>query len=109
MNSGKIKFLIDEQKAKNKLLTTKAGQAMDSSARAVYLMPFTLTTILREQMLNLVEENEGVNILLKRVSRAVPKDRFSAFIYGLYYIKQEEDRTRKRRGKRDIKKLMFFS
>ena len=28
-----------------------------------YLKPFTLTTILREQMLNLVEENEGVNIL----------------------------------------------
>ena len=109
MSSGKIKFLIDEQQAKNKLLATKAGQGMDSSQRSVYLMPFTLTTILREQMLNLVEENEGVNILLKRVSRAIPKDRFSAFIYGLYYIKQEEDRTRKRRGKRNIKDFMFFS
>ena len=71
-------------------------------------MPFTLTTILREQMLNLVEENEGVNILLKRVSRAIPKDRFSAFIYGLYYIKQEEEKRKKRRG-RDIQKFLFFS
>jgi hypothetical protein len=33
--------------------------------RAEYLKPFVLTTALREQMLNLVEENEGVNIILK--------------------------------------------
>lgn len=108
LNSGKIKFLIDEQQAKVKLMSTKRGQAMDSSARAMELMPFTLTTILREQMLNLVEENEGVNILLKRVSKTVPKDRFSAFIYGLYYIKQEEDRSRKKK-KRNIKDMMFFT
>lgn len=108
LNSGKIKFLIDEQQAKVKLMSTKRGQAMDSSARAMELMPFTLTTILREQMLNLVEENEGVNILLKRVSKTVPKDRFSAFIYGLYYIKQEEDRNRKKK-KRNIKDMMFFT
>ena len=107
LNSGRIKFLIDEQQAKVKLMGTKRGQAMDSNARAMELMPFTLTTILREQMLNLVEENEGVNILLKRVSKSVPKDRFSAFIYGLYYIKQEEDRSRKKK-KRNIKDLMFF-
>ena len=108
MNSGKIKFLIDEQQAKVKLMSTKKGQEMDASKRATELMPFTLTTILREQMLNLVEENEGVNIILKRVSRSVPKDRFSAFIYGLYYIKLEEDRTRKKK-KRGLSGLMLFS
>ena len=108
MNSGKIKFLIDEQQAKVKLMSTKKGQEMDAAKRAVELQPFTLTTILREQMLNLVEENEGVNIILKRVSRSVPKDRFSAFIYGLYYIKLEEDRTRKKK-KRGIAGMMLFS
>ena len=106
MNSGKVKFLIDEQQAKTKLLSTKAGQAMDNSARSTYLMPFTLTTILREQMLNLVEENEGVNIILKRVSRNVPKDRFSAFVYGMYYIKQDEDKGRKRK-RRSIKDCRY--
>ena len=106
--SGKIKFLIDEGQAKIKLMSTKVGQNMDADKRADYLMPFTLTTILREQMLNLVEENEGVNIILKQSSRSIPKDKFSAFEYGLYYIKQEEDRKKKRK-KRNIADMMFFT
>ena len=106
--SGKIKFLIDENQAKIKLMSTKNGQNMDNNKRADYLMPFTLTTILREQMLNLVEENEGVNIILKQSNRSIKKDKFSAFEYGLYYIKQEEDR-RKKKKKRNIGDMMFFT
>jgi hypothetical protein len=108
LSSGKIKFLIDETQAKAKLLATKMGQAMDANKRADYLKPFTLTTILREQMLNLVEENEGVNIILKQSSKGIKKDKFSAFEYGLYYIKLEEDRNRKRK-KRNISDMMFFT
>ena len=108
LGSGKIKFLIDENQAKVKLLSTKIGQNMDSAQRQEYLQPFTLTTILREQMLNLVEENEGANIILKQSSRGIPKDKFSAFEYGLYYIKQEEDRN-KRKKKRNIAEMMFFT
>ena len=107
LSSGKIKFLIDENQAKVKLMSTKLGQNMDNDKRAEYLKPFTLTTILREQMLNLVEENEGVNIILKQASRSIKKDKFSAFEYGLYYIKQDEDR-KKRRKKRNIADMMFF-
>jgi hypothetical protein len=33
MFSGKIKFLIDENQAKNKLMATKAGQEMDAVKR----------------------------------------------------------------------------
>ena len=106
--SGKIKFLIDEGQAKVKLMSTKIGQNMDSDKRGDYLLPFTLTTILREQMLNLAEENEGVNIILKQSNRAIPKDKFSAFEYGLYYIKQEEDKKKKRK-KRNISDMMFFT
>lgn len=106
--SGKIKFLIDEGQAKVKLMSTKMGQQMDNDKRADYLKPFTLTTILREQMLNLVEENEGVNIILKQSSKSIKKDKFSAFEYGLYYIKQEEDKKKKRK-KRNIADMMFYS
>ena len=108
MSSGKIKFLIDESEAKAKMMETKTGQNMSIDQRNDYLRPFVLTTVLREQMLNLVEDNEGVNIILKQDSRSIKKDKFSAFVYGLYFIKQQEDRMRKRK-KRDISKFSFFT
>lgn len=108
MYSGKIKFLIDEASAKVKYMSTKVGQNATPEQRNEYLKPFTLTSILKDQMMNLVEENEGVNILLKQANKSIKKDKFSAFIYGLYYIKQEEDRKNKRK-KRDISKMMFFT
>ena len=70
---------------------------MTPEQRADYLKPFTLTSILKEEMLNLREENEGVNIILKRANSRIQKDKFSAFEYGLYYIKQEEDSKRKKK------------
>ena len=92
LSSGKIQFLIDEREAKTKLMSTKMGQEMSADERATKLMPFTLTTVLKEQMMNLVEDNEGVNIILKQSNKGIKKDKFSAFEYGLYYIKLEEER-----------------
>ena len=97
MESGRVKLLIDERTAKTKLMATKVGQAMSPEQRADYLQPFELTSILREEMLNLREENEGINIILKQASKRIPKDKFSAFCYGLYYIKQEEDSKKKKK------------
>lgn len=108
MSSGKIQFLVDEAAAKTKLMSTRLGQNMTPEQRNEKLKPFVLTTALKAQMLNLVEENEGVNIILKQSSKGIKKDRFSAFIYGLYYIKKEEERLNKRK-KRDISDFMFFS
>ena len=70
---------------------------MTAEQRNEYLMPFQLTSILKEEMLNLREENEGVNIILKQASKSIKKDKFSAFEYGLYYIKHEEENKRKRK------------
>ena len=108
LSSGKIKFLIDERIAKQKLMNTKVGQNMKPEERAEYLKPFTLTSILKEEMLNLREENEGVNIILKQANRGIRKDKFSAFEYGLYYIKQEED-SKKKKKKFNVKDFMFLS
>ncbi len=89
ISSGKVKFLIDETQAKAKLMETKVGQNMSPSQRNEYLRPFVLTDALKAQMINLVQDNEGVNIILKQSSRSIAKDKFSAFMYGLYYIEQQ--------------------
>jgi hypothetical protein len=70
---------------------------MSPEERAEYLKPFTLTSILKEEMMNLREENEGINIILKQANRTIRKDKFSAFEYGLYYIKQEEEKKKKKK------------
>ena len=97
LQAGKVKFLIDERAAREKLLGTAKGQKMKPEERAEYLQPFTLTSILKEEMMNLREENEGINIILKQANRGIRKDKFSAFEYGLYYIKQEEDKKKKKK------------
>mgnify|MGYP007069874344 CR=1 FL=1 len=108
LSSGKIKLLIDEREASTKLMSTKVGQNMTPEQRGEYLMPFTQTTILKEQLMNLIEENEGVNIILKQNNKSIKKDKFSAFEYGLYYIKVEED-NKKRKKKFNAKEWMFMN
>ena len=108
LSSGKIQLLIDERDAAVKLNDTKVGQNMTPEERNEKLMPFQQTSILKDQMLNLVEENEGVNIILKKNNSKIKSDKFSAFEYGLLYIKREEDRNRKRK-KHSIADMMFFT
>ena len=108
LSTGKVKFLINERTAREKLLATQKGQKMTPEERADYLYPFTLTSILKEEMMNLREENEGVNIILKKVNKSTQKDKFSAFEYGLYYIKQEEERKKKKK-KFNAKDWMFLN
>ena len=53
LSSGRVKMLIDERVAKIKLLGTKRGQEMKLEERAEYLKPFTLTSILKEEISSL--------------------------------------------------------
>lgn len=108
MRGGKVKFLVDEKTARNKLMETQRGKKMRPEERADYLKPYTLTSILREEMLNLKCENDGANIILKQSNKSIKKDKFSAFEYGLYWIKQEEDNQRKKRFTR-LSDYMFFT
>lgn len=108
INAGRVIFLVDESIAKNKLMAQAQGKKMSQSQRADYLMPFVQTSILKDQMLNLITENDGAHIILKQASKKIKKDKFSALIYGLYYCKLQED-SRSKKRKRDISKFMFFN
>lgn len=108
ISSGKVKFLLEERDARIKLMETKLGQNMTPEERTEKLMPFQLTDNLKTQMMNLVEDNEGTNIILKKNNRGISKDRFSSFEYAMYYIKLEEQRKKKRRS-RSIADLMFMN
>lgn len=105
--TGKLIFLIDENMAKNKLLDMTKSRKMSQSQRSDYLQPYIMTSILREQMLNLVEERDGALIVLKQSSRTIKKDKFSALIYALSWpMSQEKKKVRKTF---DTQHLMFFT
>lgn len=57
---------------------------MKPEERSSYLRPFTLTSILKDEMMNLREENEGINIILKQTNKTIGKDKFSASTLALH-------------------------
>ena len=81
---------------------------MSQDERAEYLRPFTLTSVLKEEMLNLREENEGINIILKQANKGIKKDKFSAFEYGISYMKLEED-NRKKKKRSTFSEFVFMT
>lgn len=105
--SGRVNLLVDESTARAELMKTTVGKSMRSTDVAEYLRPYVLTTVLKDQMCNLIEKNEGQNILLDRINSSTKKDKFSALIYGLYYCMMDE-KQRMKKGKRNMKDFMLF-
>ena len=112
INGGLVRFLIKEQEAKNALLSTKVGQKMTVKQRVQRLMPHEMTTKLFEEMANLRLRRTGVSldIVLEQINPRYPKDKYSAFAYGLWRIKEleeEQNKKRRRRGMFDKRQLVF--
>ena len=107
VQSGRLRMLIDERTAKAKLLNTKLGAAMSPEKRDEYIRPYFLTSLLKEEIMNLRVETEGVNIRLKGASKNIGHDKFSAVEYGLYYLKIEEES--KKRKKFNAKDWLFLN
>ena len=112
INSGMIRFLISEQDARAALLATKVGQKMSLEDRVKRLMPHELTTKLFEEMSNLRLRKNGLDIVLEQINARFPKDKYSAFAYGLWRIKELEEENYKkiqRRGNGVKRQLIFFT
>jgi hypothetical protein len=73
-------------------------------------MPHKMTSSLIQEICNLRLKKTGITneIALEKINTSIPKDKFSSFEYGMYYIKQQEARKRRRKGY-SMKDLMFFS
>lgn len=112
INGGMVRFLISEQEARSSLLATKVGQKMSTEDRIKRLMPHELTTKLFEEMANLRLRKNGLDIVLEQINPRFPKDKYSAFAYGLWRVKELEEENYKkvmRRGNGKVRKLVFFT
>lgn len=105
---GKIRFPISSQQAESNLMSLEKGRSMSKLQREEYLMPFKQTDIFKLQVLNLIIKDDVVGIIvLKQSNSRINKDKFSAFIYALYWTKMEEEKAGKRKS--NLGKFLFFS
>lgn len=93
LNSGMVRFLISEQEARSALLATKSGAKMRFEKRVKRLMPHELTTKLFDEMANLRLKRTGLDITLEQINSRFPKDKYSAFAYGQWRIKELEEES----------------
>jgi hypothetical protein len=91
--TGKLRFLIDERQAKMRLDASRAQKfkTFTDEEKMDWVVQFSLTSVLKDQMINLQEKHEGINIILDRVNKSIRRDKVSAAGYGLWYIKIEID------------------
>ena len=112
ISGGLVHFLIKEQDAKSALLATKAGQKMTIQQRIKRLMPHELTTNLFEQMANLriKKASSSSEVVLEQINSRFPDDKYMAFAYGLWRIKElEEENSSKKRKRVGKRQLVYFT
>ena len=71
----------------------------ESEEQVIAEIPYIHTTNMCEEIMNLRYKQRGNDTMVERVSRRIQKDKYSALLYGLYWIHLEE-RKLKVRGKK---------
>lgn len=110
INSGNVHLLANERIAREKLLATKKGQRMNLYQREKFLLPYVMTSRLIDEINNLKLRPTGAanQLAVEQISKRINKDRVSALAYGLYRIKETEDKEIRRRKKRNDKGIVSF-
>lgn len=112
INSGNVSMLAPERVVKEKMNTYKSWQKKNFLAREKFLLPYIMTSRLIDEINNLRLKPTGSTnqIAVEQISRRINKDRFSAMCYGLYRIKEYEDKAmRRNKHGSGTKSAIFFS
>lgn len=104
ISNHKVKLLHTESQAK----TSMDKKIKDSEVKSKALMPYIMTDLLCEEIMNLEYKQSGNQTQVKQISRSINKDKFSAFEYGLFYIYTLEMKNQKRK-REQIDASMFFA
>lgn len=103
ISNKKVKFLVSESQAKAK------SNTRDSEKLAEEMVPYIMTDLVIEEIMNLEYRQSGNDTQVKRISSAIPADKFSALEYGLWWIHLEERKNqKKKREVFDPSKLFRF-
>jgi len=81
----------------------------DSEEIAIAEIPYVLTNNLCDEIMNLRYKQRGNDSEIEQISRSIPKDKFSALMYGLFWIYLKEKKNKEHKYNNvDINKLFLF-
>jgi hypothetical protein len=80
----------------------------DSDERVLVEIPYMLTDVLCEEIMNLRYKQSGNDTKVERVSQRIKKDKFSSLLYGLYWIYLEEQKNKVRKRTSNHNPMDFF-
>jgi hypothetical protein len=102
VGNNQVKFLESESQAKGRF-KGKSDKLSD------YLRPYIMTDFLQEEVMNLEYRQSGHRTDVKRISRSIQKDRFSALEYGLFYVNEieKQNKVRQQEDLGDISKFFM--
>lgn len=86
-----LKLLVSESVIKEK------NKNKDAEKVAEMIVPHFETSQFVDEVMNLIYEAQGNKTKVKRVSKQMEKDRYSAVSYGLYYIYLDEQKNQQRK------------
>ncbi|RXZ78188.1 DNA-packaging protein [Paenibacillaceae bacterium] len=72
----------------------KHKKVKNSEERSTLEIPYVLTDILCEEIMNLRYKQNGNDTKVERISTRIKKDKYSALLYGLYWIYLEEQKNK---------------
>lgn len=82
---------------------------LDTDRDAELIIPYILTDILCEEIMNIRYKNQGHDSQEERISKRIQRDKYSALKYGLWVVYQEEMKNKIKLGDIDYSKLISTS
>lgn len=79
----------------------------ESEELAELEIPYLLTTSLIDEISNLKYKQSGNDTQIERISRLIPKDKFSALLYGLYWIYLQERKNKENKKRNGVNWMDF--
>lgn len=109
-NKKGIKLLKTPNEGIKDLEKKMKRKIKESEEEARLQLPYLLTDVLCEEILNLKYKQNGNTTKAEQISRRIKKDKYSALLYGLYWIHLEEQKNKQSQRSLtvDINKLFLF-
>ena len=107
-NKMDVGLLVNESTGIKELSKKFKRKIKDSDEIFNMQLPYVLTDVLCEQIMNLKYKQQGNETKVERISNRIQKDNYSALLYGLYWIFLEEKKNKQVSKQSNIMDYCFF-